>query len=728
LISIKPLRFFELMIRPCARVYGSSPCAAAVGVTGDYKCRNSPRTCQDTANYLAGDEQVLRFAEPTSDLPIDVDAIPCITSISRRPQVVDPGESIGTRESVTVTCHNFRRNDAELDPYLDERTYNTYNSGTFWGKFFAWWGNIQGIEARTVDGFVGQDIDEMERRYYVVEDTAGPDSSGNVSITVKDILKLLDGDKAQFPLPSAGILSASITTSSTSLTLEPSGIGSTYPTSGIASMGDESVSFTRSGDVITLTARGIYGSEVDDHDDGETFQIGVEYSGETPAYLINDWMSVTEVPAEYINLTAWELECSTHIQRLYSGRIMKPTPVRTLCNELVQEVGLVFYSDLVNKDIVFRSLRNIVPTLTLNDDLYLAGSIASKKSTDKRVDSVWVYYGQKNPLEQKTDKKNYRTIYAAQSGNPVVALEGAPLSIRDIMSRWITVFNRPAAADLTELVLNRYEMSPRQVSFSLHPTVPVSEGQSISISSRIFEDENGGEAEAFTCQVLQVERKPEKVSVLAEEISIAAQEPDDGIFTIYFDNDAFNLNLRSVFDTIYIPPTSGQEVHFIFSPNVKIGSVNSGFAITAGSWPSSVLVKIYADSTNRIQGKGGNAGYGAGSAGEDGSPALYTRFPIEIIGDIKIYGGGGGGAGAQYPEIGGSSQYGGGGAGYAPGFPGGTIDAGLSGMPWGRAGGNPGSAGTGSGFVAGGAPGVAVDGDSYVTYTGTPVILGAQIN
>ena len=41
----KRLQYVELVLRPCGLTYGESPCEAELGVTGEFKCYNSPRTC-----------------------------------------------------------------------------------------------------------------------------------------------------------------------------------------------------------------------------------------------------------------------------------------------------------------------------------------------------------------------------------------------------------------------------------------------------------------------------------------------------------------------------------------------------------------------------------------------------------------------------------------------------------------------------------------------------------
>jgi hypothetical protein len=679
---------------------------------------------------LGDDEQIIRWAVPTSDLPIEIDADPRITSISRRPQLIDPGETIGVRESGTVTLADSLHNDVKFDNYIDDRGYNTYLKGTYWGKFFARWGNIQGNEFRTVDGMADQDIDDMSRRYYIVESTTGPDSNGKYSITFKDVIKFADSDKAQAPLPSNGTLVAGVSSPiiGSTFTLKPSGIGALeYPASGTGSIGDTMVTFTRSGDVITLTGVGLYGSVVDDFEADETFQLSLVYSSEDPADIFNDLLSYTDTPAEYYDYAAWLDETVEYIGRLYSAIIPKPTPVKPLLNELISEVGLIVWTDLTAKKIALKAMRQFVPTLTVNDDFIIAGSISSKPLIEKRVSQVWTYYGKKNPLEQQDKKENYRAIYASPSSSPVVALENAPAAIKEIKSRWITTLNQPAAEAINVSLLARYEMAPRQVSFKLPPSVAPKEGQALSISSRIFLDPQGDTEEPFLAQVLQVEKVDEGYSVLCEEVKFT-QIPAGTDRVININDDIYNANLRSIHDSIYTPPETGMTIRVYLADNVRIGSLSAiGTTLNIGSWPVGVTIEIYCGSSVRIQGAGGNAGYGSITAGQAGGLSIYTRYAVTIYGDPKIWGGGGGGGGGDMP-VSGAPASGGGGAGIVVGNGSGTAteDLGANTFP-GAKGGDPGVAGD-SNSSAGGAAGVAIDGVSYITFIDSPDIEGAQIN
>jgi hypothetical protein len=163
------------------------------------------------------------------------------------------------------------------------------------------------------------------------------------------------------------------------------------------------------------------------------------------------------------------------------------------------------------------------------------------------------------------------------------------------------------------------------------------------------------------------------------------------------------------------------------------------------------LVLITLEVNGRIQGKGGNGGRGqtasqSSTPGDDGGPALYSRYAFDLTGTGEVYGGGGGGGGAGYN--GNSGGGGGGGQGQTPGTGGtgggssgnGTTEApgnggggggggaGGNGGAGGGPGANGGSGGGGGGGRSGGAGGLAIDGDSYVLESGSLDVQGTRTN
>lgn len=735
----KALTYCELDLKRCSLTYGVAPCTATIDgspQTGTRKCYNSPKTCQDTANFSAT-TLTLRFAVSTDYLPAEISCIPSIKSISTKPQVLNPGESLGERESVTVTFKDHPYNDVGIDKYHAERGFDPFQRGTFWSKFVARWPYIQGSALRIIRGFEGDEYTDMETRHYVVESVSGPDSDGNFSITSKDAIKLLDGDKAQAPEASTGVLLAGISAAAGSLTLSPTGVGDLgYPASGIASIGDEQVAFTRSGDTITLTSRGVDSSEASSHEAGETFQLGIFYDGEDPADIIYDLITnYTDVDSSMITLADWQAETGNYIDRQYSAKILKPTSVKKLLNELISEVGLVIYTDTVEQKIILRALRQFTPLIEIDDDVIIQDTLNIDEQPDKRVSLILTYIGRKNPLKELDEESNYRIIVGGLADDSVAALEDRVPSIRKVYSRWISVANRTAAESLNNIILARYTNAPRKFKFQLPITESPTLGAAITISSRNIQDDEGS-ATSLIAQIISIDKSEARYSVNAEEMSFVQEPSTDHIITI--DANTFNFNLRTIHDQIYADAVSGDNVIVRINSGVIVGSVSTGLpAFDVGSWASGVNITI--TNNGRIQGRGGDGGYsggpGPGLSGQAGGVAIYTRFAITMDNSNgEIWAGGGGGGGFS------GSIGGGGGAGYLPG---GQVNAGAdatteTGGGGGAGAGDGGGPGqNGSASSSGQPPGISgfsIDGDSYITFDSatSPVdegdIRGTRLN
>lgn len=245
----KSLTYIEIELDSCANTYGSAPCVAAIPTTGSKKCFNTTATCQDRENFVNA-PVTLRFCMEGADFyPMDIDAIPSVVSVEHQPGKVSLGEDLGERASLNVTFRDHRDSDTGPagDKYLADRSYDPFTQGSFFGKFRNRQKFIKGSPIRLIRGTLGQTLEGMVTRHFVVESFTGPDSSGMYQIIAKDVLKLADNDRAQAPVASNGFLLADITNVATSFTLNPSGIADEeYPTSGyLAIGGKEAVAFTR---------------------------------------------------------------------------------------------------------------------------------------------------------------------------------------------------------------------------------------------------------------------------------------------------------------------------------------------------------------------------------------------------------------------------------------------------------------------------------------------------
>ncbi len=731
----------------------------SISVHPSKKCFNTRKTCQDIDNF-SSEPVVIRFGIDTNYLPQDIECIPSIADWSVSPAIISLGEDLGLRAEMRVTLKDHPWSDTGPggDKYLTERPYNPFDLGTFWGKWRARVQFIRGRAIRLIIGYEGQTLAEMETRHFVIESFDGPTPDGTFTIVAKDPIKALDDDRAQAPAPTNGFLIADITDSAESFTLAPSGIGDAeYPASGFINIGGAEIcAFTRSGNTMTLTARGQLGTTAQAHSAQDRAQVVLYYPGNDPADIIYDLMvNYAGVDPAFINIEDWQFETASFLRRVFSTVIPDPTGVKKLITELIQQAALSVWWDDVNQKIRLRVLRNIeLNAEEIGPDIIQRSSFKTMEQPDKRVSQVWIYYGQSNPLSRLEEEKNYRSL--AITIDSTAEIDYGSSAIKKIFSRWIASGGRIVANRVGDIVLGRYRDPPRRFNFTLLRDIkPIIAGQGYRVKWWTIQDETG----ALTNAPIQITRlNPEAGEFVleAEEQLYKIIDPEDlENRTIIFDAAILDVNLRTIHDQLYPAPVDGVEitVRCYIETNVNVGSSTPTIpAFDVGDWPASVTLEIY--NNGRIQGGGGTGGDAAtsptrGQDGQAGGLAFYSRTAITFDNlNGKIYGGGGGGAGGGIKESGKIGGGGGGGAGFVAGAGGrgtnggestngkpGTLDTGGAGgtstsLAWpGGVGGAIATKGANAGGGAvGGAAGGAIDGDSYITFTAAGDIIGTRIN
>lgn len=666
---MKSLTYIEIDVDYCALTYGSSPCTASIGVTGERKCYNTFKTCQDQANFDNA-PKTIRFAEASAHLPGDIECFPNIkpSGINYTPQKIKPGKSLGERASVTITFDDHQDTDSYIDKYLSERPFNPWDRGTFWGKFRARLPYIKGRPLRLITGVLGQTIGEMETRHFIIESTSGPDANGSFKITAKDMLKIADGDRAQAPKKSNGILFTLIDEDDGGLTLAPSGIGDLeYPTSGHASIGEECVAFTRSGDSVTLTERGAFNTVPAEHAAGDLFQIMLSYVGESAAVILQDlFVTYAEADPSTVPYDEWVAELG-YIEQVYTARIGNPTAVVDLVDELIEQVGLVMWWDEMEQLIKLRSMRPVVGTsVTVDDTFILAGSLKPSDQPNLRVSQVWTSFYQVNPLESLDRQSNYAS--GAVTIDAQSELDHGMPAIHKVFSRWIGAFNRQAALRLNAQILSRYRDPPRKFSFAVHryeENVNLLLGRGFTIMAHPLQDDTGAQVPVY-CVVTSVLPQFDKYVIEAEEMLFTTQEDLSNERLIVIDQPSFNVNLRHVHDTIFNEPVGGEVIRCVIELNAMVGSLDAFFpSFVIGDWPADVDIII--DNYGQILGGGGRGGSWP-ALPQQGGVAFESRYPITMnnLGRIAGGGGGGGSSGGGNSDPRGPAPYvgGAGGAGF----------------------------------------------------------------
>ena len=756
---MRAVQYIEIDLDHCALTYGTAPCTASLvssPPTGDHKCFNTPKTCQDRANY-SNSPITLRFAVPTAYLPSNIEAIPSIASITMEPGTISLGEDLGQRATLTVVFTDHRHSDTPaslFDKNLASRSYDPFKQGTFFGRFRARHPYVFGRPLRWINGFVGQALAEMETRHYVIDTISGPNADGDFTLIAKDVLALVDDGKAQAPKVNSGFLTANISSSATTATLSPSGIGNAEYPSGtffVAIGGSEICAVSRSGDTLTLLARGALGTTADSHNADDRVQFVLTFGSSDPANIIAYlFINYGNVPSGFIPLSDWLVETGTYLNRLYSAVIPNPTDVDDLVSELIEQAGLSLWWDDRNQQIGLKVLRGqVAGDIELSENTVDACSLDISEQPDLRLSQVHTYFAQINSLTSLTDKSNYGSVAILVDSQAETDYGSA--AIKEIFSRWIPAGGRTVADRINSITLARFRDPPRHFKFSvLRASLPeILLAKAYNISSWALQDDQGAPASPII-QITRLNPAADLIDAEGDEVLFITPVDDLNNRNIVFDSNLNNVNGRSQHDLLFPAPTSGITVTFTINAGVVIGSGSPGSpSFDVGTWPAGVTIKLVVAGT--IEGAGGAGGnatqLSSGIAGGGGGTALYTRTAISLdVSAGAIWGGGGGGGGAGGTAYGG----GGGGAGTVPGGAGtgasggagsaGTATAGgIGGKPpvgsqTGGNGGAPGNAGTAGSTInaaggAGGAAGAAVDGISHVTVTAGPGdVRGPEVN
>lgn len=465
----------------CSLTYASSPCQAAIGTTGDFKCYNTFATCQDTANYNTGTALTLRFCTPSASFPTPSETdlyIPIVKSVSNNPTEINLANgnrnlsSLGKRASITIKMTDLPFNDVIVDDYVSGRGFDPLTKSTFWRKWLARNPYHQNRSLRVREGYVGQTPSSMRTRNYIIEKITGVDSSGMVTIIAKDVLKLADDKRAQAPVVNSGSLSADITSGATSATLEPSGIGnSEYSASGKVRIGDEVCSFSRSSDVLTLT-RGQNNTTATEHSEDDLVQECLEYSNERVDSVIEDLLTTYgNIDASFIPTSDWTDEADSWLSTAnLTALITEPIGVTTLIGELLEQTGAVLWWDDVNQEIKFRAVRPVGDETLVDiseSENIIENSFSITREPSQRVSQIWFNYDLEDPTKELNEISNFNKQQISVDLDKENANQYGEQRIRKIFSRWLTDDDSALALSTASKIVLSYKDNPVYIQFAV---------------------------------------------------------------------------------------------------------------------------------------------------------------------------------------------------------------------------------------------------------------------
>jgi len=694
-----------------------------------------------------------KICENVGPVPAGLDAMPLAKSASKRPPRVALEGGIGVRGTISV----------QFNEGLDYRYFGTVNEPVrFWTHWRARNIGYQGGRISEFSGYIvngAYDVANFERRDYIIESFSH--NASGASITGKDTLKMISGDRAKAPRKSSGILQADILAADTSFTLLPTGVGDLeYPDDGFIRLGDEVVSFTRSADAFTVV-RAQYNTLAEDHGINDLAQLCLYYSDNVSDILYNLYTVYADVPAAQINKPQWDDEVTLNLPGLYEALITEPVGVDALAKELCESAPhFQYYDERINK-IVLTAIKappDLSQCYTAEANI-LEASTVIKDEPEMRISTVIVRFGQRDPTKKLDDASNYKQGQVRVT--PLsIAKYGGVEKYKVINSRWISNGNRAAAIRLAARLGRRFEEMPRAISFNLDPRdADVWTGQPLSINSDLtLRNEAPFDRFCMPVQVLSV-GEAQDYQYQALEYTYGAELPEDedsddpNYRPVYISGQTIRIEdgagnpqtLREAYDAVWPDLLAAYNVVFIFDLSAVAGSddINEYAVITSAGDEFSILTDpILLDVRGLIVGKGGFGANVGGSAGA-GGPAVSLADNIRLSNTGTIGGGGGGGNFQVSVDANNANAAGGGGAGFQNSAGGtrsgpntfseaeggsntsggdGAFATSSSTQATGGRGGNLGSQGQYGGGLAGAA--IALNGYT-VTYINTGSILGS---
>lgn len=469
----EPITLVEIDRDICSRVYGVGLCTA----TGS-PCYNTWHTCQITSVFDPV-TQVMRFAKPSANIPMSLDAIPSVRSTTTSPTELNVGDvdassgPLGKRAQATVTLEDHPYSDALTDPYVAQRATNPFTAGTFWTKLKARWPIAKGRALRIRDGYIGQDPEDMVTREYLIEAIDGPNSNNLVTIKAVDPLRLLDDKTSQAPIQSKGSLNADITNSQTTITVTGAVLAD-YPATGTLRIEAELMTYTGrtiTSGIITFTGitRATDGSAAKEHKAETRVQTCIRYTNqnawEVAKSLIDNYAPSA---AGYIDATQWAAEAAQWLDGfIVSALISEPTGLNTLLAELCRDAQFFIWWDERQQKILLRAVRppTEVPVQFSEDANILAGSQIIKTAPNERVSQLWYYYEPADLSKKVNEEDNYRKVRIRVDAASEADREYGESAVKKIYSRWVRTDAIVIA--ITTRLLARYRDDPLYLTISV---------------------------------------------------------------------------------------------------------------------------------------------------------------------------------------------------------------------------------------------------------------------
>jgi len=482
-----PVYYVEIDLGYCSNDYGVAPCTAT-GAAGA-ECFNCFNTCQDVDNF-ASTTKTYRFSSVRLDglqTAGDAPTFPTVLTVGTAPTQLTPGKGLGVRSTCSISLSDHPWTDEGIDPYVDTRSYNPDEQGTFWGKLLARNPFYEGKEIRVFTGYLTDegtyDASNFISRTYFIDTIKGPDKSGKVSITGKDILRFADRTKAQLPNQSGAVLDVEIDDSQISFDItdtdddvkDSHDAGQSYIRIDDETMLIESITGSNPNYNLTVV-RGVKPSvyqgtvEKVSHGEGATVQdchlFNAERLDDVAKYMLE---TVVGLDSSFLDIAGWKDTVDFGLRGyLVTTLLTEPIGIKELLDEL-SDLTVFWFWDERDQLVKMGSLLNKFEELTpFNDnENIVADSVAVARDDKARVSQTWFAFGHRLPTLPLDEKKNFTTVKVAAN----LELEGPDAydqkKVRMIFSRWLPTGLASVSLEIATRLLNYYKNTKTVITMTM---------------------------------------------------------------------------------------------------------------------------------------------------------------------------------------------------------------------------------------------------------------------
>ena len=345
----------------------------------------------------------------------------------------------------------------------------------------------------------------MVTRHYLIDSIDGPDASGRVVITGKDILAIADNDRAQAPRPTSGVLGENISEDQTGQ-IPVIGSWEDYATSPVGEVigfriNDEIMIGelgNASQDSFTLTVasnqRSQFGTEPSNHEEGDVIQLVDIVDQERPDELIERLLTYYgSVPEEYIPTAEWQEEAEVWLESFrVSFPMSESEGVLELIGEITQQTGCYIWWDELEQKIKFRAIRPVLPDdvvpLYTDEDNIISDSMRVERKPDERISTADISYLPRNVTDNLEKESNFRR--RRLDVNTESATNYRQNRIMKIYSRWLD--SGAKVINLSARLVSRYKETPVYLTFDMDAKDrSLKTGDVVDLKSRYLTDGNG---------------------------------------------------------------------------------------------------------------------------------------------------------------------------------------------------------------------------------------------